>query len=299
MPAEGLMWRKREELLSNDEIVRTASIMAQLGVRKLRLTGGEPTLRENLSELVSRLTGIPGIDTVSLTTNGVLFERHAKELKSAGLHGVNISLDSLSRETFARISRRDSLDQVMGSIEAAISEEFKVVKVNMVVMAGVNDHEMLDFVELARTKPLNLRFIEYMPFRGNRWDRTGMVTYDEMRGRIEAVHPLFALPETFVENRVSEDFQIPGFRGRVSLIASMTKSFCTACSRLRLTADGSLKACLFFPAQANLRGLLRSDATDEELAEMICRVVLQKPQGHPDPRMLEDLNDLSMIEIGG
>jgi len=298
MPAEGLAWRGRDELLTDDEIVRAATLMATLGVRKIRLTGGEPTMRENLPELVKRLKAIEGIETVSLTTNGVLFWQHAAVLKAAGLHGVNISLDSLNRDTFQRIARRDKLHCVMDSIAAALREGF-VVKVNMVVMAGVNDHEMLNFVELARTRPLNVRFIEYMPFKGNRWEPTGMVTYDMMRAQIEAVHPLYALPETFVENRVAEDFTIPGFRGRVSLIASMTKSFCGSCSRLRMTADGSLKACLFFPAQTNLRGLLRSGASDAELTELIRTTVVNKPKGHPDPRELEALNDLSMIEIGG
>jgi cyclic pyranopterin phosphate synthase len=247
---------------------------------------------------VARLNAIEGIETVSLTTNGVLFWQYAAELKKAGLHGVNVSLDSLNRETFQRIARRDKLSFVLDSIAGALGQDFSV-KVNMVVMAGVNDHEMLDFVDLARSRPLNVRFIEYMPFKGNRWDPTGMVTYDEMRSRIEAVHPLFALPETFAENRVAEDFTIPGFIGRVSLIASMTKSFCASCSRLRMTADGSLKACLFFPAQANLRGLLRSGAPDDELVDTIRSIVLNKPKGHPEPHELEALNDLSMIEIGG
>lgn len=299
MPAAGLPWRKRDDLLTDDEIVRAAALMATLGVKKLRLTGGEPTLREHLPELVARLCQIPGIETVSLTTNGVLFWRDAAALKAAGLHGVNISLDSLNRETFQRIARRDQLADVQRSIDEALREQFPVVKVNMVVMSGLNDHEMLDFVEMARTRPLNVRFIEYMPFKGNRWDPAGMVTYDEMRGRIEAAHPLYALPESFIENRVAEDFTIPGFCGRISLIASMTKSFCASCSRLRMTADGSLKACLFFPAQTNLRGLLRSGAPDDELAELIMATVLNKPQGHPDPQTLEALNDLSMIEIGG
>ncbi len=299
MPAEGLNWKKSEQLLNNDEIVRVARIMAEMGVRKIRLTGGEPTTRPDLADLVARLVEIEGIDTVSLTTNGVLFARNAQLLKQAGLSGVNISLDSLNRETFKKIARRDALNHVLGSIEAALQYEFEPVKLNMVVMAGVNEHEMLDFVELAKANPVNVRFIEYMPFKGNQWDPTGVVSYAMMRERIEQTYALHAMPNTFIANRVAEDFMIPGFCGKISFIASMSRSFCATCSRLRLTADGALKACLFFPAQAQLRESLRSRATDALLKLEIMRAVFAKPEGHPAPAELTALNDLSMIEIGG
>lgn len=299
MPAEGLKWKKSEQLLNNDEIVRVARVMAEMGVRKIRLTGGEPTTRPDLADLVARLVEIEGIDTVALTTNGVLFARNAQLLKQAGLSGVNISLDSLNRETFKKIARRDALNHVLGSIEAAFQYEFEPVKLNMVVMAGVNEHEMLDFVELAKANPINVRFIEYMPFKGNQWDPAGVVSYAMMRERIEQTYDLHAMPDTFIANRVAEDFMIPGFRGKISFIASMSRSFCATCSRLRLTADGALKACLFFPAQAQLRESLRSRATDALLKLEISRAVFAKPEGHPAPAELTSLNDLSMIEIGG
>ncbi len=299
MPAAGLKWKPIGQLLSNDEIVRVARLMAGMGVRKIRLTGGEPTTRGDLAELVARLVEIQGIQTVSLTTNGVLFAGHARSLKQAGLSGVNISLDSLSRDTFTGIARRDVLDHVLASVDAAIDLAFDPVKINMVVMAGVNEHEMPDFVELARSRPLNVRFIEYMPFKGNQWDPSGVVSYDTMRRRIERAYELHAMPETFIANRVAEDFMIPGFCGKVSFIASMSRSFCAHCSRLRLTADGALKACLFFPAQAQLRAFLRSGARDEQLLEVITQAVVAKPEGHPEPSALTALNDLSMIEIGG
>jgi len=299
MPAEGLKWKKPEHLLNIDEIVRVARVMADMGVRKIRLTGGEPTTRGDLAELVSRLIEIQGINTVSLTSNGVLFAKYAQALKQAGLTGVNISLDSLNRETFRKIARRDALNQVLESIEASLQNNFEPVKINMVVMAGVNEHEMLDFVELARSKPVNVRFIEYMPFKGNQWDPTGVVSYAVMRERIEERYDLHAMPETFITNRVAEDFVIPGFRGKISFIASMSRSFCATCSRLRLTADGALKACLFFPAQAQLRDLLRMGATDAQIKDVISQSILAKPEGHPDPTELIALNDLSMIEIGG
>lgn len=299
MPAEGIKWREPDHLLRCDEIVSVARIMANLGVRKIRLTGGEPTTRPDLADLISRLVEIRGIETVSLTTNGVLFARCAATYKRAGLSGVNISLDSLKRETFKTIARRDVLNQVLESIDAALHYNFEPVKLNMVVMAGVNEREMLNFVELARYKPINVRFIEYMPFKGNRWDPTGVVSYAAMREKIEHTYTLHAMPETFVANRVAEDFMIPGFLGKISFIASMSRSFCDSCSRLRLTADGALKACLFFPAQAQLREPLRAGATDEQLKFEISQAVLSKPAGHPDPEELTALNDLSMIEIGG
>lgn len=299
MPAEGLQWKKPEHLLNNDEIVRVASVMADMGVRKIRLTGGEPTTRADLADLVARLVEIKGIETVSLTTNGVLFARSALLLKQAGLRGVNISLDSLHRETFKMIARRDALNQVLESIDAALQYDFEPVKLNMVVMAGVNEHEMLDFVELAKSKPVNIRFIEYMPFKGNQWDPTGVVSYATMRERIEQTYALHAMPDTFIANRVAEDFMIPGFRGKISFIASMSRSFCSTCSRLRLTADGAMKACLFYPAQAQLRELLRAGASEDQIKSAISRAVLAKPEGHPDPVELTALNDLSMIEIGG
>lgn len=299
MPTEGLKWKKQEQILSNDEILRVARIMAGMGVRKIRLTGGEPTTRSDLEDLVAELVRVDGIETVALTTNGVLFARKAQQLKQAGLGGVNISLDSLNRETFQKISRRNALGQVLDSIDAALRLEFAMVKINMVVMAGINEHEMLDFVELTRYQPINVRFIEYMPFKGNQWDPTGVVTYADMRKRIEERYDLHAMPETYAANRVAEDFAIPGFQGKISFIASMSQSFCATCSRLRLTSDGALKACLFFPAQVQLRDLLRGNAPDDHIRNAITRAVQAKPAGHPDPTELAELNDLSMIEIGG
>ncbi|MCB1060320.1 MAG: GTP 3',8-cyclase MoaA [Calditrichaeota bacterium] len=299
MPEEGIGWKSSNLLLNSDEIVRVARLMAEMGVKKIRLTGGEPTTRSDLSLLVSRLAEIPGIEDICLTTNGVLFSKFAEDLKRAGLSHVNISLDSLNRENFIRIARRDLLDSVLKSLDAALDCGFEQVKLNMVVMAGTNEHEMPDFVEVARTKPVNVRFIEYMPFKGNRWDPRGVVTYNEMRSRLEASYDLRALPDTYISNRVAEDFMIPGFLGKVSFIASMSNSFCSTCSRLRLTADGALKACLFFPAQVHLRESLRANQSDEVIRCLITDAVQSKPKGHPDPSELEQLNDLSMIEIGG
>jgi cyclic pyranopterin phosphate synthase len=299
MPASGVLWQQKQELLTLEEIARIARIMASLGVKKVRVTGGEPLLRKGIVGLIRELGEIPGLRTVAMTTNGVLLSEHARTLKEAGLSGLNLSLDTLKRDVFQSITLRDEFERVWKSVETAIAAGFAPLKMNVVVMPGVNEGELLDFVELTRTKPINVRFIEYMPFKENRWDKRGFVTYEEMRRRIEERYELRALPETFTENRVAEDFQVDGFVGMVSIIASMTRSFCSSCSRLRLTSTGSLKSCLFFPAEESLRDVMRNGASDQEIADNIRAVVQGKREGHPAPEELERTNDLSMIEIGG
>jgi molybdenum cofactor biosynthesis protein A len=287
------------DLLTADEIVRVVGIMTRRGIRKLRFTGGEPTLRRDLVEIIARCSRTAGIEYIGLTTNGVLYSDMAADLKRAGLSGVNISLDSLEPETLRQVSGRESLHRVLKSIDTALHLGYEPVKINTVIMRGINEHEILDFVEWARELPLNVRFIEYMPFRGNRWDEGRMVCYDEVRARIETRYSLHPLPEAYLPGRIAEDFVIPGFRGTVSIIASMTRSFCSTCSRLRLTADGALKTCLFFPAQARLRPALRSGASDNQISVLIENGIEQKPSGHPEPEDLMNSDDLSMIEIGG
>ncbi len=299
MPAEGLPITANDQYLTLAEIERLVRVMAGLGVRKVRLTGGEPTVRPDIVEIVRRVSAVDGINTVAMTTNGILYSEKAKALQLAGLNTVNISLDSLNRETFAKITRRDQFEKVMRSIETALSLGYDPLKVNTVVMPGINEAELLDFVEWTRHVPINVRFIEYMPFKGNQWDPAGYVSFAEMKRRIEAHYELHMLPETVTVNRIAEDYKVAGFRGSVSFIASMSQSFCATCSRLRLTANGDLKACLFFPAQINVRDLLRRSAADGEIESVIRDTVLAKPKGHPDPAELAGLSDLSMIEIGG
>lgn len=291
--------RPSSELLTVDEIEALIRVMASLGIKKVRLTGGEPTLHPRLEEIVGRIAAIPGMASVAMTSNGVRFGKMAKPLRNAGLTSVNISLDSLNRSTFAKLTRRDDFERVMASIESALAAGFAPLKLNVVVIPGVNDHELVDFVELTRHRHVNVRFIEHMPFKANLWQAEGFVDYAEMKRRIDARYELHLLPETCTENRVAEDYKIPGFVGTVSFIASMSKSFCAYCSRIRLTAEGAFKACLFLPAQVNLRDLLRRGLTEPQLAAAVRDAVLAKWQGHPAPHELMALNDLSMIEIGG
>ena len=299
MPPVGLEWKPREQILRLAEIARVIGIMAGLGVRKVRLNGGEPTVRSDIERLIQDIAAIPGVQTVAMTTNGILFAARAARLKSAGLTSVNISLDSLNSHTFAQITRRNEFENVLRSIDRALEAGFAPLKINTVIMPGVNDHELLDFVHFIKDKPVNVRFIEYMPFKGNHWDDRGYVPASQMKALIDEHYDLLPLIGNYTENRIATDYAIPGFLGTVSFIASLSESFCDRCSRLRLTADGALKACLFFPAQVQLRDALRSGADDSSLIRLIEDTVQAKPKGHPSVEELEAVNDLSMIQIGG
>jgi len=297
MPAAGIFTKSKEEILAFDEIERVAQVFARLGVTKIRLTGGEPLVRKNLPELVQRLTRIGGIRTVGMTTNGVLLRSHIKELKLAGLASINVSLDTLRPERFEKIALRSHYDDVLAGIDAALEEGFAPLKLNMVVMGGVNDDELPAFVELTRKRPINVRFIEFMPFKANQWNSGTFVPYSTMRSNIEQQYEL--LPDDTVQGAVARDFRIAGFAGSVGFITSMSDHFCDGCNRLRLTADGSIKSCLFYSAEVNLRSALRGGASNEVLEDIIRSAVILKPQQHPDMDELVELENRSMIEIGG
>ena len=298
MPPEGVTRKPHDSILRFDEIVRVARVLAGMGVTKVRLTGGEPLVRRELPELVAALAAIPGIAAVSMTTNGVLLSRHVRALREAGLASVNISLDSLRPERFARITLRDHYRQVRAGIDAALGAGFDVVKLNVVVMRGFNDDELADFAALTRDLPLDVRFIEYMPFRDNRWAKERLVPYAEMRRILEAHAPLFpVVPEDPAQP--SRDFVMPGHLGRIGIIASMTRPFCERCSRLRLTADGALKTCLFHYPERRLRDALRAGMSDEALARTIRDALRTKPAGHAAPETLITMDNRVMTEIGG
>ena len=297
MPAEGIVTRRKEEILTFDEIVRVADLFARMGVTKLRITGGEPLVRKDLAQLISRLAQIEGIRTVGMTTNGVLLHDHVGALKSAGLSSLNISLDTLRRDRFERITLRQYYDQVFTGIAAARERGFAALKLNVVVMNGVNDDEIVDFVDFIRDTPINVRFIEYMPFKNNQWNPDGFLPFAEMKKRIEAKYELQPLP--LEKHDVAKDFALAGYEGRVSFITSMSCDFCDRCNRIRLLADGSLKSCLFYASEATLRDALRTEASDTELESIIRNTVQQKPLRHPDMIQLSNNANSSMIEIGG
>lgn len=297
MPHEGMVWKKRDELLTYEEIFRLSRIFANMGINKIRLTGGEPLVRKDLTTLVKKLSTIDGIDTLAMTTNATLLAEHAQDLKDAGLQALNISLDTFRPDRFRAIARTDDLNKVLAGIHKAIDCGFTGLKLNMVVMAGVNDDEILDFTAFAARHKINVRFIEYMPFKDNNWSHSQVVTYKDMKALIEGSYRIRASNEE--PGAVAKDFDLVESGGQVSFITSMTESFCASCNRLRLTADGSMKSCLFFPAELSLKNAIRAGADDDELATQILRGLAQKPEAHPPAETIAAAENRAMIEIGG
>ena len=297
MPVEGIVWKRKEELLDFEEISRVSKVFVRLGIEKIRLTGGEPLMRRDLPDLVSILSSIDGLKTIAMTTNATLLAENAQRLKDAGISQLNISIDSLKRERFQSLTGRDDLERVLNGLEAARRIGFDSIKLNVVAIAGVNEDEVLDFVELVKDTNINVRFIEFMPFRDNNWQVDRVLTYAEMLGKISERYQLRPLETE--PGAVARDYAINGHTGTVSFVTSMTESFCSSCNRLRLTADGSVKSCLFFPAEVNLRDRLRAGATDAEIEEMIMYSLMQKPEAHPPAEEIASQLNRSMIEIGG
>jgi GTP 3',8-cyclase len=309
MPYDGIAWKKKNELLTFEEIIQLAEIFVDMGVDKIRLTGGEPMLRQNLTELVKRLAAIDGLNTLAMTTNATLLADHAQDLYEAGLTALNISLDSFQKEKFNAITRRSDFDNVIAGLNAALALNFRTLKLNVVVMAGTNDDEILDFADFAFNQRINVRFIEYMPFKDNQWDAKTVVTYQQMKELIEQKYQLTALSSE--PSAVAKDFGLSRLdwasgehlirqsAGSVSFISSMSDSFCASCNRLRLTSDGSIKSCLFYPAELSLRDAMRKGSSCTEIEELIARALYLKPEAHPPAEAIMASDNRTMIEIGG
>ncbi|MGD0353315.1 MAG: GTP 3',8-cyclase MoaA [Dehalococcoidia bacterium] len=290
LPPEGIALLPQGEVLTYEEIARVAGLAAELGINKVRLTGGEPLVRARLSELVAMLAGIDGIDDISLTTNGVLLKQYAAELKRAGLKRVNVSLDSLSRAKFERITRQDRLSDVLQGIEAAKACGLNPVKVNMVVMRGINDDEVMDFARLTTAEGWHVRFIELMPFAidnppdghsiGDKANlHPAFVSVDEIKERLQILGKLEpSLPIT--GNGPAKYFRLPQARGTIGFIAPVSQHFCFSCNRLRLTAEGKLRPCLLSDREIDLRQPVRSGASPRELKKVITEAIQEKPQKH-------------------
>ena len=297
MPAEGLPWLPAPELLTDDEIVRLVRIaVTHLGVREVRLTGGEPTLRPGLPGLVERIAALDPRPDISLTTNGLSLRHLAGALAAAGLDRVNVSLDTLRRERFLALTRRDRLSDVLRGLEAAADAGLTPVKVNAVLMRGVNDDEAPDLLRFALQHDYELRFIEQMPLDAQHtWDRSSMVTAAEIRRDIERVHTLVAEPGR--GSAPAETFFVDGGARKVGIIASVTAPFCAACDRVRLTADGQVRDCLFARTESDLRTPLREGASDEELAARWMVAMRGKRAGHgiDDETFLQPPRPMSAI----
>jgi cyclic pyranopterin phosphate synthase len=296
MPEEGMQWLPRSEVLTFEELERLAGLLVhQHGIRSIRLTGGEPTVRAHLPVLVGKLAALP-VD-LSLTTNGATLRTVAPDLAAAGLRRVNVSLDSLRPERFAELTRRDELDHVLDGIDAAVEAGLAPVKVNVVIVRGVNDDEVVDLADYGRERGVIVRFIEFMPLDGgDAWQREQVVTQAEVLERISEVHPLEPIARG---HEPAERFRYLDGGGEVGVIPTVTRPFCEQCDRIRLTADGQLRSCLFSLGDHDLRDLLRSGASDDELSAAIEACVGAKWAGHAINQVHFIRPGRSMSQIGG
>lgn len=301
MPEEGIQLSPKSHLMTYEEIYTIAKIFVDNGVNKIRLTGGEPLIRKDFTTILEKLSSLNV--SLTLTTNGVIIDRFIDDLKKYNLNGINLSLDSLNAEKFKEITRRDNFEQVWNNLHLLVSEGFKV-KVNAVLMKGVNDNEIIDFIELTRDLPISVRFIEFMPFDGNKWNLDKTVSYAETM--------------TYVSNHYSEDqivriqdapndtsknYRIKDYKGSFGIISSVTNPFCDSCNRIRLTANGRIKNCLFSASETDLLTLLR---TGEPIEPIIQKTMLAKFKVRGGMDTLEKLQNpelhgknRSMITIGG
>jgi len=276
MPPEGIPLKHFSEILTYDELVRAVRVAVSLGVRKIRITGGEPLVRRGVVSFVRRVAEIPGVRDLGMTTNGTALAGMADALREAGLHRVNISLDTIRRERYAEITRRDALPEVLAGIEAAVRAGLSPVKINVVLLHGLLRDEVDDFFAMAREMPLKVRFIERMPIGCTPSD--GYVSADAIRERILALPG--ARGERNGASSAAVTYEVQGFAGKLGIISPVSHKFCSGCNRLRITADGRLRSCLFGRETLDLRGVLRSGVGDDAVAALFLDAVRAKPEGH-------------------
>ena len=301
MPEDGVDLTPSSRLLSTEETLRLARVFVGAGVTKIRLTGGEPTVRRDLPSIVSSLNDLRpyGLEQIAMTSNGIALPRMLPKLVLNGLDKLNLSLDTLDRDKFVKLTRRDGLKRVLEAIDLAIELGIKPLKLNCVLMAGTNDDELLDFAALSLQKQIDVRFIEYMPFDGNRWQEESMVPFHSMLKKVQLQHPeTTKLPTP--PNDVAVSWRLrPDAPGSVSFIASMTQPFCAGCNRLRLTADGALKVCLVGNEEVSLRDAMREGASDAELLDLVGNALAGKHAAHAGMHALAASENRPMTTIGG
>jgi GTP 3',8-cyclase len=299
MPAEGLPWLDRGEVLSFEEIARLVGLLAAMGVGHLRLTGGEPLVRREFPRLVEMLRGIEDLEEIAVTTNGYLLERDAEALVRAGVDRFNVSIDSLQRDRFFAMTRRDALPQVLAGLERlAEFPEAHPIKVNAVAMRGFTEEEAIPFARFARERPYEVRFIEFMPLDADHaWSPDAVLTGDEIRAVIHAVWPLEAEPRE--RHATARVYRFADGRGRIGFVNPVSEPFCGDCDRIRLTADGRLRTCLFSLNETDLRGPLRDGAGDGELEQIVRDAVWRKELKHRvnEPGFVQPARTMS--QIGG
>jgi len=280
LPAEGLPWLERDQVLTFEELQRVVAILARMGVHDVRLTGGEPLVRREFPRLAAMLAATDGVEDLSVTTNGFLLERHAEALVAAGINRFNVSIDSLQRDRFFEITRRDSLPRVLKGLEVlAQFPEAHPIKINAVGMRGFTETEILPFARFAREHPYAVRFIEFMPLDADRnWNPDSVLTGEEIRAAIHAVYPLEAQPRE--PSATARVYRFADGRGTIGFVNPVSDPFCGDCDRIRLTAEGKLRTCLFSLHETDLREPLRAGATDAELEQTIRDAVWRKELKH-------------------
>lgn len=298
MPEEGIRYLPKKQLLTYEEMERVVQVLARLGVSKVRITGGEPFVRTDLMGFMHRLAGIDGLTDISMTTNGVLTAPHVADLAAMGVKAVNLSLDTLDRERFHKITRRDELPAVLDTLDKLLAAGIQT-KINAVVMDGQNTQDLIPLAELSRNLPVDVRFIEEMPFNGEgshypvlHWTHRRIV--DELRAHFPDLNkiqdPAFS---------TSAGYQIPGHQGTLGVIAAFSRTFCGSCNRIRLTAQGTLKTCLYDDGVLDVRALLRNGATDDELTAAFLKAFSHRPANGFEAEQKRDVVSESMATIGG
>ncbi|GAB2495802.1 GTP 3',8-cyclase MoaA [Algoriphagus taiwanensis] len=298
MPQEEMEWMPQSKLMSKEEVLTLAETFIGLGVKKIRLTGGEPLVRKEFPEILERLADFPV--ELTLTTNGVLIHKHIEVLKKAGVRSINVSLDTLNREKFLKLTRRDQFDLVWENIHLLLREGFRV-KVNAVALHGLIEKEICDFVAMTEKLPIHMRFIEFMPFAGNHWQSKKVVTAAQMLDLVKEKYEIVKLEDK--NHDTAKKYKVPGFEGTFAFITTMSENFCAGCNRIRLTADGKIKNCLFGKEELDLLGALRRGEDVEEIIRLSISRKHKALGGQFDPDYLkanpEAIENRSMIKIGG
>ncbi|MBI4946407.1 MAG: GTP 3',8-cyclase MoaA [Bacteroidetes bacterium] len=296
MPEEGIALRPKAEFMNTDEVIRMAETFVSLGVKKIRITGGEPLVRSDAKQILEKLSKLPV--ELAITTNGILIDKFFYTIKTSGIRSINVSLDSLDKEKFNSITRRNDFDKVISNINLLLDENYHV-KVNAVVIKGVNENEIVNFVQWTSDKNIHVRFIEFMPFDGNKWDFSKVVSMDAI---LSKVRERFGEKVTRISDRkndTSKNYSIAGFKGTFAIISSVTNPFCDTCNRLRLTADGKIKNCLFSDSETDLLSAMRRG---EDIVPLIRKSVWNKKEklgGITSFENLEKRKNRAMISIGG
>ncbi len=300
MPEEGMVWLRRDQLLSYEEITRVVAVLGGLGVSHVRLTGGEPLMRKDLADLVRLIRGISSIRDIALTTNGYFLAEQIDALVDAGIDRLNVSMDSLDPATFSTMVRRTYFDRVWEGVQAAVRRGIRPIKINAVLIRGVNDQEIPRFVELARSSSLIVRFIEFMPIgRDDGWAPQSVVSTAEIRSTIAGLGLPGLLPVNGHGVQPADTYRFADGVGEIGFISSVSDPFCSSCNRIRLTSDGKLRTCLFSQAEYDLRSLLRGGASDADVQELVVGAVHKKEEGHLINRPGFIRPERTMSQIGG